>query len=117
MDLRQLLQEMESIVLAYSGGVDSTFLLKVAKDVLRDKILAVTKRSPIHPERESQWAKKVAQDLGVRHLFTNSDEMKLENFVSNRPDRCYFCKRELLSQLRKVAQKENLKYLTDGSNL
>jgi uncharacterized protein len=116
--LREIFLSMNRVIVAYSGGVDSTFLLKVARDTLGDRnVIAVTALSPLYPERELRGAKEVAQKLGVKHLLIESNELKIEGFSKNPPDRCYLCKRELFSELRKFAQKENISYIVEGSTL
>lgn len=114
--LKQLLKEMESLVLAYSGGVDSTFLLKVAADTLEDKVLAVTARSPTYPEREYINAMKTAQGFRVKFHSLFTDELLQPEFVRNSPDRCYYCKQQLFARLKEIARRENLKWVADGSN-
>ncbi|MCM8796200.1 MAG: ATP-dependent sacrificial sulfur transferase LarE, partial [Candidatus Omnitrophica bacterium] len=107
---------MKSCLIAYSGGVDSTFLLKVAKEVLGDKVLAVTAISPTYPQEEFNFAKKMTRLLGVRHKVINTAQLKDKNFSSNPITRCYFCKRELFSQLKILAKKDKLNFVIEASN-
>lgn len=99
--LKRRLKTFGSVLVAYSGGVDSTFLLKVAKEVLGDKVLAVTASSDIHPLKELECARKFAKKLGVKHEIIRTNELKDPRFLSNPQDRCYYCKRGLLLKLKK----------------
>jgi len=114
--LKILLRGMESVLIAYSGGVDSTFLLKVAKDVLGDNVLAVTARSPTYPKREYLEAKKTTKIFEVRLLTILTDELSQLDFVHNPPNRCYHCKRELFTKLKEIARVHNIRWIVDGSN-
>ncbi|TET26985.1 ATP-dependent sacrificial sulfur transferase LarE [Candidatus Aerophobetes bacterium] len=115
--LKEILRETESALIAYSGGVDSTFLLKIARDTLGSDVLAVTADSPTYPSQEIQEAKALARKLSVRHLTIETEEFADSNFISNPPDRCYYCKKELFSKLRKIARENHLNHILDGSNL
>jgi len=115
--LKEILSKMESVLIAYSGGVDSTFLLKVAKDTLDDdKVVAVTATSLTYPACEIKDTKTIAKKLRARHLIIKSDELFNQNFVENSADRCYWCKRELFSKLTALAKEYKLHYVLDGSN-
>lgn len=114
--LKTIIKELESVCIAFSGGVDSTFLTKVSRDVLGDNVLAVTATSPTYPEREIKEAIELAKEIGVKHLLIESGEMKIPAFSENRPDRCYHCKNDLFQRLKGLAHKYGLKHVIDGSN-
>lgn len=107
---------MKSAVIAYSGGVDSTFLLKVAKDVLGDKVIAVSARSETYPVSEYKEAKRTAKAIGARHIIINTQELKNKRFSSNPSDRCYYCKGELFKKLKQIAKRYNICHIVDGVN-
>ena len=114
--LKEIFQSMGRVVVAFSGGVDSTFLLKVAKDTLGDSnVLAVTALSPLYPERERTGAKRVAQEMGVRHVLIESNELEIEGFSKNPPNRCYICKKELFEKLGNLARQEGIPFIVEGS--
>jgi uncharacterized protein len=115
--LKEILGRFGNLLVAYSGGVDSSLLLKVAHDVLGEKVLAVIAKSKTYTKEEGDNAVKFAKKLGVRYRVVHTEEFKNEKFVSNPPERCYYCKKELFSKLSGIAKKEGIKYIADGSNV
>lgn len=115
-NLRRILSGMKSALVAFSGGIDSTFLLQTAHDVLKNNIIAVTAQSETYPAIELQNAKKIVEKIGVRHIVISTDELKDHRFTGNPADRCYWCKKELFSKLDKIAKENKLNYVLDGSN-
>ena len=113
--LKDILAGMGGVLVAYSGGADSTFLLKVALDVLSENVLAVTAKAPIFPASELATAEEMAHRLGARHLFVEIGLLEDPRFASNPPDRCYICKRALFSRLKELAEGRGFE-MADGSN-
>jgi uncharacterized protein len=114
--LKKNLKDMESVAIAFSGGVDSTFLLKVAFEVLGNDVLAVTARSSTYPEREFNEAMEYVNSSGIRHMVIVSEELDVEGFSDNPTNRCYLCKNELMSKIKGIADDNNIKYVAEGSN-
>lgn len=115
--LMNLIRTFPSAVLAFSGGVDSTLLAVVAGDVLKDKFLAVTAVSPTYPEDQLDEARQLAKKYNLRHQVIFTNEFELPEFVSNPPDRCYYCKSALFEELRKLADEKGYTVILDGANL
>jgi uncharacterized protein len=114
--LKALLDEMKPAVLAYSGGVDSSLLLRAASEVMGAGLIAATAVSETYPAGELQSAKDFARSLGVTHRILRTEELASEEYVQNPPDRCYYCKKELFEKLRKLADTEGISFILEGSN-
>lgn len=114
--LKKLLAQ-EDLVVAYSGGVDSTLLLKAAQEVLGDRVIAVTALSPTYPQDELEFAQEMTRVLGVKHILFTSQELEDPEFVENSPLRCYYCKRELFGKLSQVARELGIRRIAYGQNI
>lgn len=116
-DLRDYLKSLGSIAVAFSSGVDSTFLLKVAHDALGDKAIAITASSCSFPKREADEADAFCKKEGIRHIKVVSEELEIPEFRKNPKNRCYLCKKELFQKILKIAEENGIAAVCEGSNM
>lgn len=113
--LQSILKQMGSVAIGYSGGVDSTLLVKVAVDVLGSRAVAMIGRSETYPTREFEEAVALAEQIGARYVVVKTEETDVLKFQENPPDRCYYCKTELFGKLGDIAEAENIAWIADGT--
>lgn len=115
--LLEYLRSLNSVAVAFSSGVDSTFLLKAAKEALGDQIIAVTAQSCSFPQRELKEAIAFCEKEGIRHFICKSEELEIEGFAQNPKNRCYLCKKELFEKIKKLAAEQGIENIIEGSNM
>jgi uncharacterized protein len=115
--LMEMLGSLDSLLVAFSGGVDSTFLLAVGRQVLGKKLVACTATSVVYPSRESKEAMSFAEEKGIDHVTLSSDAMSLSSFTVNKPDRCYHCKKHLFEKLKELAAQKGIKHIAHAATL
>lgn len=114
--LKQRLKELDNIAIAFSGGVDSTFLLYAAREALKDKVIAITVNASMYPEIERMDAKHLASQLGVYHMNIEGNEWEIQGLIDNKSDRCYHCKKAIFTKIKEVAKTKGIEYIVDGTN-
>jgi uncharacterized protein len=115
--LTACLKAYDNLLVAFSGGVDSTLLVAMAQQVIGPAVVALTAESPIQPPHEINNAHQLAIDLGIRHVRLHSQEMSLSDFIANRPDRCYVCKKKLFQDVFSYARESGFAHVAHGANL
>ena len=115
-NLKSIIKSYAGLAVAFSGGVDSSFLLKVTHDVLGERVIAITARPSFFTEKEQEEAENFCKAENITHIFCDTDELSIEGVAKNRPDRCYLCKNEILTKIKQAAAPYNPAYIADGSN-
>ena len=116
-NLKNYLLRLESVAVAFSAGVDSTLLLKVASTVLKDKAIAITAKSQSFPKRELNQAIEFCKNENIKHIICSSEELNIKGFSKNPRNRCYLCKKEMFTKILKLAKINNIKHIVEGSNI
>lgn len=111
-----ILKQMQAVLIAYSGGIDSSLLLKVARQTLGENVIAVTANSPIYSQEELRFARRITAIWGIRHKIVKIPHLKNSKFVKNPANRCYYCKREMFRRLWSIAREFKINFVLDGSN-
>lgn len=114
--LCEYLKQLQSVAVAFSSGVDSTFLLKTARDVLGDNVVAVTAKSPLFPDRELNEAVAFCKKNNIKHVIFELEEFKIQGFADNPANRCYICKKRMFEKIINIANKNNITNVIEGSN-
>jgi uncharacterized protein len=116
-NLKDYIKKLKNVIVAYSGGVDSTFLLKITSETLgRDNVMAVIGVSPTYTEEERKFAEKFCKDNKIKYFLIETEEFKNEKFIENPPDRCFWCKKELFRKIERIRKKYNFNFIIDGTN-
>ena len=114
--LKESIKKLDKVIIAFSGGIDSTLVLKAAHDVLGDEVIAVTADSPSLPRRELEETKRIAKQIGAKHFVINTEETKNKDYLKNPTYRCYYCKSELYSKLKLIAEQLGFNKILNGTN-
>lgn len=114
--LFSIIRKIPSLAVAFSGGVDSSFLIAAAHQVLGENLLAITAQSPIHPKRDIHAAIAFAKKMGIRHVVIQSYEMEIPEFTTNSKQRCYICKKHLFKEIAKIAAQADIHHIAHGAN-